>query len=253
MDCALIIGRKGSKGFPKKNLLNVLGRPLAAYCMLAAKQSKYIKHIFISTDCQELKKLAKEYEIEIIDRPQNLTGSEALGEDAFEHGYNIIKERLNLKATEINSVSLLMCNAPTVNADIVDQGIEKLRDDESADSAVSVSIYNMWSPLRARKINNDGYLNPFVPFDVFEGDPYKLSCDRNSQGDVYYADMGVSVVRPRCLESLHNGLLPQRWMGKKILPIKNWGGLDMDYAWQIGMVEFWLREHGYKYACDRTE
>jgi hypothetical protein len=46
---------------------------------------------------------------------------------------------------------------------------------------------------------------------------------------------------------MESNLPPQKWMGTKILPIRNWGGLDMDYAWQIGMVEFWLREHGVKY------
>ncbi len=35
-------------------------------------------------------------------------------------------------------------------------------------------------------------------------------------------------------------MLPQRWMGNKILPIYNNAGLDMDYEWQIGQVKWWL-------------
>ena len=46
--------------------------------------------------------------------------------------------------------------------------------------------------------------NPFVPFKTF-GNPKTLNCDRDSQGDVYYADMSVSVVRPKCLENLKSG------------------------------------------------
>ena len=247
MNVALIIGRKDSEGFPKKNLLNVLGRPLASYAMIAAKESKYIDRAFISTDCEELRELGNSFGIEYIERPACLASKEALGEDAYKHGYDYIKNNLNQTGDKIETLSLLMCNAATITANLLDKGIEKLRNNLNADSAVTVSIYNMWSPVRARKLNDDGYLNPFVPFENYDINPENLTCDRDSQGDVYYADMGVSVIRPRCMENIDGGLLPQKWMGKNILPIENWGGLDLDYPWQVGMVEFWLREHGFKY------
>ena len=102
----------------------------------------------------------------------------------------------------------------------------------------------MWSPLRARKLDKNGNLIPFVPFKTF-GNPKTLNCDRDSQGDVYFADMSVSVVRPKCLENLKNGLLPQKWMGNKIAPIPSWGGCDVDYNWQVPMVEYWLKKNKY--------
>ena len=120
---------------------------------------------------------------------------------------------------------LLFANAATLTSALIDQGVEALRHHPHYDSAVSVSCYNMWSPLRARTIGDDGLLRPFVPFETF-GDPATLNCDRDSQGDVWFADMGLSVVRPRCLEELHAGLLPQKWMGQKIYPLKQWGGLE---------------------------
>ena len=95
-------------------------------------------------------------------------------------------------------------------------------------------------PLRARKLNKDGFLKPFVKFEYF-GNPKKLNCDRDSQGDVYFADMSVSVVRPHCLENLKSGLLPQKWMGKKIAPIKTWGGFDIDYEWQMPLLKHRLK------------
>ena len=57
------------------------------------------------------------------------------------------------------------------------------------------------------------HLNP-LSFETF-GNPKTLNCDRDSQGNVYFADMSVSVVRSKCLENLKEGLLPQKWMGKK--------------------------------------
>ena len=39
---ALMIGRAGSTGFPGKNIMPVLGRPLAAYPLMAARASRYV-------------------------------------------------------------------------------------------------------------------------------------------------------------------------------------------------------------------
>jgi CMP-N-acetylneuraminic acid synthetase len=245
--CALMIGRKGSIGFPGKNIYPVFGRPLAAYPLLAAKDSAYIERIFVSTDSPELMTIAKEHGAELIERPPELASKEALGEDAFVHGYNEIKRRIKKEGLDIDLIVLLFANGATLNKDLIDQGVDILRNDESFDSAVTTSVYNMWSPLRARKLDADGCLNPMVPFETF-GDPRTLNCDRDSQGDVHFADMSVSVVRPKCLENLSEGLLPQKWMGQRIAPIPNWGGCDVDYEWQIPMVEFWLRKHGIQEA-----
>jgi len=241
MIAALLIGREGSIGFPGKNVYPVLGKPLMAYPLLAARNSKLVDKIYISTDSEKIKSIGREYGAEIIDRPPELCTKEALGEHAFVHGYRKIMERMG---TPLELVVLLFCNAATILPDTIDEGIIVLQNHPEYDSAVTVSRFNMWSPLRARKIGDDGLLHPFVPFEVF-GNPKTLNCDRDSQGDVWFADMSVSIVRPSCLEHLDEGLLPQKWMGQRIYPLKQWGGCDVDYEWQIPQVEFWLKKHGY--------
>ncbi len=243
MICALMIGRAGSSGFPGKNVIPILGRPLASYPLMAARNSKYVDRIFVSTDCPEIMKAASGFGAELIERPAELATKEALGEHVFVHGYMEVKKRLAAEGGAVDLMVLLFANAATVTGALIDEGIEALRADATLDSAVSTSVYNMWSPLRARKLGEDGCLRPFVPFETF-GDPATLNCDRDSQGDVYFADMGVSVVRPRCLENLEEGLLPQKWMGQRIYPIPSWGGCDIDYEWQVPLVEYWLRKHG---------
>jgi hypothetical protein len=241
MIAALLLGREGSIGFPGKNTCPVLGRPLMAYPLLAAMNSQYVDEVYVSTDSQEIEKIAISYGSFIIERPPELASRQALGEDAYVHGYRHMQNVLN-KSVEL--VVLLFCNAATILPQTIDQGIEVLRSDTALDSAVTVSCYNMWSPLRARKIEEDGLLHPFVPIETF-GDPVTMNCDRDSQGDVYFADMSVSIVRPRCLENLENGVLPQRWMGRRIYPLTQWGGCDVDSPWQVPGVEYWLREHGF--------
>lgn len=241
MIAALLLGREGSVGFPGKNVFPVLGRPLMVYPLLAGLNSRFIDKVYVSTDSPRIMQIASDYGATVIERPAYLCTKEALGEDAYVHGYNYIKEHAD---EEVELMVLLFCNAATITSGLIDQGIENLRTNSQLDSAVTVSSYNMWSPLRARKITNEGMLQPFVPFEVF-GDPKTLNCDRDSQGDVWYADMGVSIVRPYCLENMSEGLLPQKWMGQNIHPIKQWGGCDVDYEWQVPGVEFWLSKHGF--------
>ncbi|OGX07558.1 MAG: cytidylyltransferase [Omnitrophica WOR_2 bacterium GWA2_47_8] len=238
MISALLIGRKGSQGFPGKNTYPILGKPLSFYPMNAAQNAELADKVFISTDCEQLMALAKENGVEIIERPKELATSKALGEHAFVHGY---KEIVNREGKQ-ELIILLHCNSATVTPEMIDEGIKALRKNPSYDSAVSVSKYNMWSPLRARKIGKDGLLHPFVPFEVF-GDPKTLNCDRDSQGDVYYADMGLSIVRPKCLDHIEEGLLPQKWMGQKIYPLIQEAGCDVDYEFQILQTEYWLKKN----------
>jgi Cytidylyltransferase len=243
MIVAILIGREGSTGLPGKNVNPVFGKPLVAWPLEAARAVREIDRIYVSTDSPRIKDIAQKGGARIIDRPPHLCTKEALGEHAYQHAHEVINAELAKEGTPPELYVLLMANAPTVSPAQLREGITVLRQHPEYDSAVTVSCYNMWSPLRARKIGADGLLHPFVPFETF-GDPKTLNCDRDSQGDAWFADMGVSIVRPRNLDRLEDGLLPQKWMGQKIYPIKNEGGLDVDYAYQMPQAEWWLKTHG---------
>ena len=90
---AILIGRKGSKGFPGKNLKKINGKRMCEYPLLAAKQTKSIEKIFISTDCPVIKKISKKYHATILERPKKLTSSKALGDHVFENAYFQIKKK----------------------------------------------------------------------------------------------------------------------------------------------------------------
>ncbi len=60
---AIIPARGGSKGVPKKNIKRVGGFPLIAYAIAVAKLSKYIDRIIVSTDSEEIAKVAKKYDV----------------------------------------------------------------------------------------------------------------------------------------------------------------------------------------------
>ena len=248
MICALVIGKKESTGFPRKNVTDVLGRPMVAYPILAAQGSSCVDRVYVSTDCPEIRTVAYDAACRVIARPAELCTKEALGEDVFVHGYHYIVDDL-APTRALDFLILLHANAPTLTPAMIEEGIQILHERPDIDSAVSVSRYNMWAPVRARRIQEDGLLHPYLPLDVMP-DLSTATCDRDSAGDVWFADVALSVVRPRCLEHIEDGIPPQRWMGQKIYPIKNEGGLDVDYPWQLPMVERWLENHGYGAKVD---
>jgi len=235
---AIIIGRGGSTGLPGKNIMKILGRPLMHYPILAALNSKEIKSIFLSTDDERIAQEGKKMGCEIIQRPYELATKESLAEHAFIHAFNEIKKS---RKEEIEALVLLFCNGATLLSQYIDEGVNLLRKDRKLDSVTTASCYNMWSPLRARKMDENNMLTPFIDPDFFGNN---VNCDRGSQGDCWYADCSMFVVRPRCMDS-KNGYPPFQWLGKNVKAIKQWGGLDIDYAWQVPIVEMWLKEHGF--------
>lgn len=240
MIVALLCGRGSSKGVKNKNIYPILGRPLMVYPLMAAKNSRYIEYIYLSTDSEQIKAVGKEYSVRIVHRPDYLATDDALLEDALVHGYNYIKHDLK-KDPEI--IVILLCNAATITSDVIDKGIEiLLKDaDKDIDSCVTVALRNQFNPIRAKKIV-DGYLEPLMNLDLFED--VEDVCDRKCMGDVYFCDASLWVIRNRCM-NIEHGIVPYRWMGRKTIPLIQEGGLDVDAKEDLVVTEFWLKKHGF--------
>lgn len=67
---AIIPARGGSKGIPGKNIKLLNGKPLIAYTIEAALQSKEFDRVIVSTDDAEIAKVAQKYGAEVFDRPE---------------------------------------------------------------------------------------------------------------------------------------------------------------------------------------
>ena len=57
---SLLIGRKGSTGFPNKNLLKINNKYLFEYPIDAALNTKLVDKFYVSTDCPIIKKISKQ-------------------------------------------------------------------------------------------------------------------------------------------------------------------------------------------------
>ena len=72
----IIPARGGSKGIKRKNLKEILGKPLVAYSIEAGINSKLVTKVVVSTEDSEIKEISLKYGAEVIDRPIELAKDE---------------------------------------------------------------------------------------------------------------------------------------------------------------------------------
>lgn len=243
MNVVLLIGKHKSGGVKGKNYMEVLGRPLVEYPLMAAYNSKLADKIYVSTDSEPIIDVGRKYNASIIRRHKHLAKSDTPTEDVFKHAYEIIKK----KEQNIKYIFLMFANSPDILPEYWEKAVSILEKNSEFDSVISISKYNMFSPLRARKRNADGSTTPMLDIEKLG---VTNTFDRDALGDCYFADFGVQVVRPRCLENIKSGSLPFKWLGRKQGSIIKDFGFDIDAEWQIPVIKFWLKKHGFDY--DKT-
>ena len=95
MNVALLFGRKNSKSIKNKNILKIFSKEMFMYPIDAAKKSKFINKIYVSSDSNYILKKAHNEGCEIIYRPKYLCNDKALLEDAIQHAVNYCQNKNN--------------------------------------------------------------------------------------------------------------------------------------------------------------
>ncbi len=138
---AVIPARAGSKGIHNKNIIDFCGKPLIAWSIEQAVQSKYVEDVYVSTDGKEIAEISEKYGAEIIWRPADLASDTASSESALIHAVSVMK-----KNSEINAVVFLQATSPIRLSEDIDNAID-LFFENSYDSLFSMSVledYCIW-------------------------------------------------------------------------------------------------------------
>lgn len=98
---AIIPARGGSKGIPKKNLVEINGKPLVDYTIEFAKKLEI--DIFLSTDCNEISERGRAQNIKCINRPYHLASDQSRIIDTLLHAAN----EINLNSDKYDSFLVL--------------------------------------------------------------------------------------------------------------------------------------------------
>lgn len=155
---AIIPARGGSKRIPKKNIKDFFGKPLIAYSIQTALASKLFDKIIVTTDDEEIAKIAKEYGAEVpFLRPKELSDDFTGTGYVVQHTINYLKEQ----GEEFDYVCTIYATAPLLQAEYLIEGFQKL---QKSDAINAFSATSMPFPIqRTFKVNGDGRCEMFTP------------------------------------------------------------------------------------------
>ncbi|MEM1319922.1 MAG: acylneuraminate cytidylyltransferase family protein [Bacteroidota bacterium] len=227
---AIIPARGGSKSIPRKNIRLLGGIPLIAYSIAAGLQSQLLDRVIVSTDDEEIARVAMEWGGEVpFLRPAALAGDEVTDWPVFEHVVRWLEEEDDYP---VDTVVQLRPTSPFRPPTIVDEAIRQLYAGE-ADSLRGVTPsgqnpYKMW--------HMEGELMQPIMDTPFT-EPYNMPRQK----------LPTTFWQTGHIEAIHRDtLLQQRSMtGHHIMPFEIPPGyaVDLDTLWQWQYAEY-LLEHG---------
>ena len=153
----VIPARGGSKRLTNKNIRSLHRKPVIAYTIEAAQQSRRVDKIVVSTDDQKIARVAKKYDVQVIKRPKEYSMDSSPIEQALRHAVRYLKEREGYLA---DIVIWLQANLPIRKKGQIDEVIKELinKDADSAVTVYPVTQYPQWMKRR----DSDGLLSPFL-------------------------------------------------------------------------------------------
>ena len=127
----------------RKNLQEVGGIPLIQRTIEAAKKSKYISRIIVSTDDDEIGECALRSSAIVIRRPKILSNDTAKSEDALLHAIKEVQKEKNIE----EKIAFLQCTSPFITAEDIDLVIAAL-DLKNVNSSFAATPWHgfLWSP-----------------------------------------------------------------------------------------------------------
>ncbi len=172
---AIIPARGGSKRLPRKNVLELNGKPLIAWSINAGLKCKYIDMVVVSSEDKEILKISKEYGAEIIVRPIELASDTATTFDTIKHVIDNFKK--------YDYIVLLQPTSPLRNERDIEEAIEFMKKN-NANAVVSVCEMDH-SPLWSNTLPKDFNMNNFLSEEVLNKRSQDLEKYYRLNGGIY--------------------------------------------------------------------
>lgn len=235
----LIPARGGSKGLPRKNVLDLAGKPLIAHSIEAGLAVDAIDRVMVSTDDDEIAEVARHHGAEVpFVRPAALAEDDTPDLPVFQHAL----EWLARHDDHPELVVHLRPTTPLRRPGDVARAIELLDRTPEADSVRSVAEplehpYKMW------RISDGGWARPLLDAEVDE--PYNQP--RQLLPTTWWHTGAIDVIRRSTI--LEQGSMS----GRNILPlvVENLGPVDIDTAANLDFVEWMIRTGRVPWSTER--
>ncbi len=230
---AIIPARGGSKGVPKKNIALLGGYPLIAYSIVASKQSSRILRTIVSTDSEEIKKVALEFGAEVpFLRPSEFAQDRSTDAEVFRHAVDWFK--MNEGAVPDLIVQLRPTTPLRHYADI-DRAIDELiRHPEATGLRSAHELAE--PPHKMFKLTPEGYFEGFFPEDPR---PEYFNLPRQVLPKAYGPNGYVDIIKT--VEFMRTGSL----YGSKILGFTTPVALEVDTHEDLDRLSYVVRTQGH--------
>ena len=218
----LIIARAGSKGLKNKNLLNLAGKPLVDWTFIAAKKSKLLDHVMISTDDLNIIKRAAEQGVHApFRRPINISDDKSSAVDVALHALNFLKEKYDY-------LVLLQATSPLRQSTDIDEGIRQCIN-KNAKSLMGIVSFEK-NPFWLKFLNKKGEIRPLLKS--------KISHNRRQDADHYFLPNGaIYVVDIKTFRKKKTFSLPGT-LGLE-MPIER--SIDIDSKKDLVLAEYYMK------------
>lgn len=175
---AIIPARGGSKRLPRKNILELCGKPLIAWSIEAGQKSKYIDKVVVSSDDGEILDIAKKFEADVLRRPNNLATDTSTTFDVIKHILDNIEG--------FDYIVLLQPTSPLRDENHIDMAI-KLLQDKNADAVISVSETDH-NPLWSNTLDDSLSMKNFLKDEVLNKRSQDLKKYYRLNGGIYICE-----------------------------------------------------------------
>ncbi len=223
----IIPARKGSKGLKSKNIKKLNNIPLVAWSILAAKKSKLIKEIIVSTDSIKISKIARKYGANIpFIRPKKFATDKASTFSVLKHAINFYsKNKINF-----DYILLLEPTSPLRNYKDIDFCINKVIKN-NIDTMVSVTKVIDQHPSFLYSINKKNILKPYIK------KPQKLYIRRQDITPLYYLEGSIYISKISTL------LRKKTFYHEKTqaFMVEKWRSLEIDDIDDFKLAEFYMK------------
>jgi CMP-N,N'-diacetyllegionaminic acid synthase len=216
---AIIPARSGSKRLPNKNILKLQSKPLIAWTVDAAKKSQYIDRVVVTTNCEMIANISREFGAEVpFVRPESLSSDTATSNDVLIHAIKAIKESYDI-------VVLLQPTSPLRTAQHIDSALEEYHK-QNASGVVSVTQCEH-SPLWSNTL----------PFDKSLGDFIQKENIQNSQAlDLYYRLNGAIYIYNKLELLKNNGIFYNSSTYAFVMDNKSSVDIDTEVDFQLANI-----------------
>lgn len=165
----VIIPAKGrSTRIPGKNIKDLAGKPMIAYILETALSAKGVDRVIVSTDSEDVKKIAEQYGAEVpFIRPKKLTEDDVTTREVLQHAVDWFEENEDYVP---DYVLLLYPTSPLLKKERVEEAIQ-IAEERDSDSVFSgcydkghywIEVEGGWKRLYPKKQVNSQYQIPLV-------------------------------------------------------------------------------------------